>query len=326
MRNRFDAATIAACQMLVAALDARACATGAYELEREWVAPDGNPVHAVTLRPDDISAGFLADLPRHAHFFTGWPPEGGTLNCAGRVLWRTLGRIAPELGHRVLRRWWHRLQSAPGYYAGPPREAALALAERHARRLPLELRPAEDFDGTDLDRLALSERLLAMERLGVFRFLAGIEKPVVLEIGAGYGMLAAALLRVFPAASYTIVDLPTSLMLSGCYLRSRMASRSMVSLVLSADLPELEGTPIDLAVNTLSFGEMGDATVDAYAAFLRRNLKPTGILFEQNFAHRQFAQPNFCDPGAILGRHLRLTAESRLGLYLKGVPRLWATS
>ncbi|HZB92589.1 MAG TPA: putative sugar O-methyltransferase [Stellaceae bacterium] len=326
------------CRALAAEIDRRALETDAYDAEKQWTAPSGQPVYPAPIKPEDITAEFLADIPKRASFFTGWPPEGVILTGLGTALWRAVRPLSPALGVRLLARWWHRLQREPSHYTGPTRDAARLLARRLERHLPVALRPPANFDGTDMDRLALCERLTATHNLGVFRCLAASASPVILEIGAGYGMLAAALLEAFPSAVYLVVDIPSSLTLAGCYLATRRRCRvavcrapaglssGEVGLTLNTDLSAIEGRPITLAINTLSFGEMNPAIVGQYAAFLRRNLAPTGFLFEQNFDNTHVGSENFCDPAAVLSRHLRLRAHERRRRYLKGVPRLWAMS
>jgi hypothetical protein len=325
------------CRALVAAIDGAARQIGAYEAQRQWIGPDGQPIHSKPLLSGDISVEFLSKLPQRATYFTGWPIERGELTRVGTGIWRGLRFLSPMLAARVLTRWWHRLQRTPGYYAGLPGAVATELADLYALSLPSRLRPGADFDGTEPDRVALCERLIAMDRLGLLRRLAAIDRPVILEIGAGYGMLAAALIGALPRATYVIVDLPSSLALSGCYLASRSSRRislvrgagnivsGEIGLVLSVELPVLEGLKIDLAINTLSFGEMSEAVVDGYAAFLQRNLGG-GLLFEQNFDCTHFAGPNFCDPSRALARHFHLQPRRARGFYMKGQPRLWVTS
>lgn len=326
---------VARCRALVAEIDALARQTGAYEAERQWTAPAGNPVYPSPLRPEDVTPAFLAELPSRSPFFTGWPPNGATLNRLGTAIWAILSPLSPVLGARVITRWWHRLQREPCYYGGPPKNVAKVLADWYETHLPPNLRPRADFDGTELDRLALCERLTAMRRLEVISSLGSIDCPVVLEIGAGYGALAAMLRQMFPELIYLIVDLPSSLARAGCYLATRQAGRVSVigpevvltpgdiGLVVNTALSAVEGQPIDLAINTLSFGEMSSAVVESYAAFLSRNLTADGMLFEQNFDNTHIEGENFCDPSAALSRHLKRSANCAGGYYMKGTPRLW---
>ncbi len=324
------------CQALVAEIDAKARATGAYDNEREWVSPSGEPVHARRMHADDVTASFLAELPQRSHFFTGWAPQGATLNALGRAIWRVIRPMSPTLGARIFVRWWHRLQLEP-HYDGLPLSMAAALADQRARRLPPRLRPPRNFDGTALDRVALCERLLAMQQLGLLDRLGATGRPVVLEIGAGYGMLAHALLRAFPNLVYLIIDLPSSLALSGCYLASRCPGRVFlaapnvtlaegdVGLALNTELSAVAQVRIDLAINTLSFAEMSESVVESYATFLRHALRPHGLLFEQNYDNSHVGRTNFCNPTAVLGRHLKECGRAA-GWHLRGIPRIWSTS
>ncbi|HUC64574.1 MAG TPA: putative sugar O-methyltransferase [Stellaceae bacterium] len=333
--QQFSASDVARCRALVAEIDARARATGAYDTQRYWTGDSNDPVYQSVIDPASVTSGFLVDLPQRVPFFTGWPAEGVTLNESGWLVWRLLRALPPPLGARVFVRWWHRLQLEPRYN-GLPLTIARALARHLARQLPLALRPQEDFDGTDQDRLALCERLVAMQKLSVLGHLSQVDSPVILEIGAGYGMLAAAVRRAFPRCTYLVVDLPNSLAFSGCYLASRQdgsvrvvaderPSPGDVGLVLTTDLAAVEGIPIDVAINTLSFAEMPESVVEGYGAFLRRNLAPGGHLFEQNYDNSHCGRSTFCDPQIALARHLREVSRAS-GWYLRGVPRLWVRS
>jgi hypothetical protein len=121
----------------------------------------------------------------------------------------------------------------------------------------------------------------------------------VLEVGAGYGGLAAALKSIFGSAlDYVVSDLPSSLYYStlylttladgeGCYLIGPGASvpESFNYLFVSNHLlEELAGNlePVDLAINTMSFPEMSPAQVRYYADYFRRVLRPDGVVFEEN--------------------------------------------
>jgi putative sugar O-methyltransferase len=201
--------------------------------------------------------------------------------------------------------------------------------------LPNALRGPANFDGTELDRAALLERLRALHRSRTLRHLNGRPSPLILEIGAGYGALALALKTTLPRVTYVIIDLPDSLALSGCYLASRQSAPVMVangepllpgSFVLcpATALERLPALSIDLAINTLSFAEMTEAEVERYARFLVPRLGHGGTLFEQNYDNTELG-PAFCNPRKLLARYFSVQRRVR-GLYLRGVPRVWFLS
>ncbi|MBI3554042.1 MAG: putative sugar O-methyltransferase [Elusimicrobia bacterium] len=110
------------------------------------------------------------------------------------------------------------------------------------------------------------------------------DRVVFCEIGAGYGRLADLVLRVMPNASFLIVDLPESLLLSQYYLTALHAktaaalypesSEALAGLgkpggprlvfALPHQLQSVPANSIDVLVNVYSFMEMGRAQIDRY--------------------------------------------------------------
>jgi hypothetical protein len=321
------------CRAIVADISRAARETDGYEAQRRWVGPGGFAVHDTPgWTADEATAEFVEKIPARSGYFTGWPAKEDPLTFAGRALWSTIGRVSPVLGAKIIERWWHRLSDARSYGA-PSLTVASAVARRHAARLLPALRGPTNFDGTVLDRAALLERLRALHRSGILHPLFAKPSPLFLEIGAGYGALALALKHALPQATYVIIDLPDSLVLSGCYLATRQSAPVTVasgeplapgSIVLcpATALDRLPPLSIDLAINTLSFAEMAEAEVERYADFIVTRLAPGGSLFEQNYDNEQFG-PSFCDPAKALARLFSVPRRVR-GLYLRGVPRVWS--
>jgi len=327
------------CRTLVAEIDELARQTGGYDAQQQWlndvatgpVFDPGQP-----LRSEDITPEFIATLPERSTIFAGASLEGNEMNAAGHAIWSLLKHVSPKIGAKVVDRWWHHLTSSNRYH-GLPLTIADRLAALRMRRLPSFLHPPVSFDGTAHDRMALTERLAALEAAGAIQPLRAKRNTTVLEIGAGYGALAFSLKSVLPQATYVIVDLPETLKLAACYLATRqdhpvmMASVSAVApkercflLCVATAIKRLEGLPIDLAINTLSFGEMSAVEVGRYASFLQRNLAPGAKLFEQNFDNSHVASPNFCNPTVVLAQHFNHHTPVS-GMYIKGRPRLWST-
>src|SRR5580693_7534177 len=94
------------CRKLAIAIDAAACSTGAYDVERRWTNAAGAAVYGdgSPIRPEWITAEFLRDLPRQAFFFTGWnpPPDAPPLSPFGLALWRMIRIPSPRLGFQTL--------------------------------------------------------------------------------------------------------------------------------------------------------------------------------------------------------------------------------
>lgn len=91
----------------------------------------------------------------------------------------------------------------------------------------------------------------------------------VLEIGAGFGRTAQALVKlVANLKTYTIIDLPEVLALSSAYLKLVLAEDEFAKLhfvdALSLDTERHDFPPIDLVINIDSFQEMPRQTIQYY--------------------------------------------------------------
>ena len=77
-----------------------------------------------------------------------------------------------------------------------------------------------DIDGRlfNVDTLKFYEVLIGMERGGVLAALRERERPVVCEIGAGWGGFAYQFKTLFPRSTYVIVDFPELFLFSATYL------------------------------------------------------------------------------------------------------------
>lgn len=92
----------------------------------------------------------------------------------------------------------------------------------------------------------------------------------VVEIGAGFGRTAQAILKLFKKVrSYTIIDLPNILSLSAQYLRAvldppEFDKLRFVDAFEFAKSKAEHGRAVDLVINVDSFQEMTPATIDFY--------------------------------------------------------------
>ena len=91
------------------------------------------------------------------------------------------------------------------------------------------------------------------------------DKPVtrVLEVGAGYGRTAHALLNVYPACSYTIIDIEPALSISKWYL-SQLFPASRLTFILANGASPIETGSYDLALSISSLQEMTPPQVAGY--------------------------------------------------------------
>jgi len=179
----------------------------------------------------------------------------------------------------------------------------------YARRFASKLRRLKDVDPTglfvpespalggfghridgqlvNLDTLRFYECLIALDRAGVLGHLRRSGRHRVLEIGAGYGGFAYQLKTLFPNITYTIVDLPPTLLFSATYLKATFPDARMrcygevANDALFDDLDAVDflflpahafsRLPIpnaELAVNLASFQEMTTAQVAEYVQTL----------------------------------------------------------
>jgi glycosyltransferase involved in cell wall biosynthesis len=143
-----------------------------------------------------------------------------------------------------------------------------------------------DIDGAlyNVDTLKFYEVFVGMKRGGVLDALRGVDRPVVCEVGAGWGGFAYQFKQAFPRTTYVIVDFAELFLYSATYLGALFPAARL----LFAGTPEtpgldgwrdadfvfvphtlshlVTGLPLDLTVNMVSFQEMTDAQVRGYAA------------------------------------------------------------
>ena len=136
----------------------------------------------------------------------------------------------------------------------------------------------------NVDTLKFYEVLIGMERGGVLRDLRALPRPLVCEIGAGWGGFAYQFKTLFPRSTYVIVDFPELFLFSATYLGTVFPDARIVFCSDAAGAAAVDGwrdadfvfvpntradvvstLPLDLTVNMVSFQEMTDAQVRGYA-------------------------------------------------------------
>ena len=118
------------------------------------------------------------------------------------------------------------------------------------------------------------------------------ERPRVLMIGDGLGVLSALFRAVFPQASLCLVDIGESLLFQSYYCQRahpdcRHSGVGDAMDWANADfaycpaehLRRLEGVGFDAAVNIASMQEMTGEAIATYFAFLRRNLNAENLFY-----------------------------------------------
>ena len=163
-----------------------------------------------------------------------------------------------------------------------------------------------DIDGRlyNVDTLKCYEVLIGMQRGGVLTALRGSDRPLVCEIGAGWGGFAYQFTSLFPGSTYVIVDFPEMFLFSATYLGAMFPAARLLFVdkddpaivdgwhdvdfvFVPVTLAHLVGRlPLDLAVNMVSFQEMTEAQVRGYAATLAQAGCP--LLYSLNRERSQY--------------------------------------
>lgn len=149
-----------------------------------------------------------------------------------------------------------------------------------------------DIDGklVNLDTLKFYETLIAMYRGGLLGRLGNGRngnRPVVLEIGAGWGGFAYQMKTVAPHVTYVIIDLPPTLLFSATYLATHFPEAKVYvygedtiqTTLQSLDTYDFVFLPhyfieqhtlprLDLTINMVSFQEMTAQQVYGYVEWV----------------------------------------------------------
>jgi hypothetical protein len=165
----------------------------------------------------------------------------------------------------------------------------------------------------NVDVALAQERVQFMHFSGALDWLDAQPQPIsIVEIGAGCGLMALALLRAYPKCRYVICDVPEVLAVSFAYLNIAMPAYRHVAALPSGsfDVATRESVDIsklgaaivympnymlhrhapdmacDMAVNAMSLHEMRPAQIDFYSRSMARWVAArNGIYFDIN-AHR----------------------------------------
>ena len=155
----------------------------------------------------------------------------------------------------------------------------------------------------------------------------------ICEIGGGYGALAFWFKQAFPQCSYTIIDLPESLLFSRLYLSLSipqlktsfgLASATHGVRFLPNYMAEKLDESFDLVINTLSMSEMSSHQVQKYVDMIKDKwIKGDGLFFEQNQDNRHMGLLSTYNMFASkFQEHVNLNDEGRT--YRNGLPNIWS--
>ena len=117
----------------------------------------------------------------------------------------------------------------------------------------------------------------ALEVAAIGRALAGRTPKSILELGAGYGRTAYALMTLFPEATYTIVDIEPAMSISRWYL-TELFGQERLRFVSPREAADLASGSVDLALTISSLQEMTPAQVADYLSMFDRTAQG-GVLY-----------------------------------------------
>ena len=150
-----------------------------------------------------------------------------------------------------------------------------------------------EIDGelVNIDTLKFYESLIALDHAGLLdNIRRSASKPIVVEIGGGWGGFAYQFKKTCLQCTYVIIDLPQTMLFSGVYLKSLFPkAKTFIYGEGGYSLPQddisnydfvflphysinsLRLPRIDLAINMVSFQEMSSAQVLGYIRWLRES-------------------------------------------------------
>jgi putative sugar O-methyltransferase len=145
------------------------------------------------------------------------------------------------------------------------------------------------------------------------RALSGRPAAWVLEIGGGYGALAAKLRRIDAGSRFVLIDLPETLAIQRWYLSFAMPGARLIGykeychlgiqssleqadvlLLPPAVIGELPAGIFDAAINIRSFAEMTTGYVGFYVSEIERVLKGNGTFYCVNNMQKITSGDQFC--------------------------------
>jgi putative sugar O-methyltransferase len=120
----------------------------------------------------------------------------------------------------------------------------------------------------------------ALEVMAIRRLLADSVPDEIMEIGAGYGRTAYALLAVYPHSRYTVVDIEPALSISRWYLSSLYPGREL-AFMTPAQARSLPHRSVDLALSISSLHEMTHGQVEDYIGLMDRTASGGSVYLKQ---------------------------------------------
>jgi hypothetical protein len=156
-----------------------------------------------------------------------------------------------------------------------------------------------DVGMVNVDTMKFFEVALALEKAGVLARLRTVARPIVCEIGPGWGGYAYTFKRLFPDATIILADLPELFLFSATYLMTAFPSaRAMFwgdadaadalgsstppdfLFVSDAEIAEVKPPRLDATINMVSFQEMRADQVRGYVNWAAD--RHSGVLYSLN--------------------------------------------
>ena len=109
----------------------------------------------------------------------------------------------------------------------------------------------------------------SLEVSALQRLVPGMSPTSILEIGAGYGRVAYALLSLYPGSRYTIIDIEPTLGIGQRYLTRLFPDRD-IRFLTPDRADEISDASVDLALSISSLHEMTRDKIAYYIALLDR--------------------------------------------------------
>jgi putative sugar O-methyltransferase len=100
----------------------------------------------------------------------------------------------------------------------------------------------------------------------------------IVEIGAGYGRTAYALLSLFPDTTYTVIDIEPAIRISEYYLTRLFPNRNL-RFITPDRIEQIEDGFASLAISISSLQEMTQTQVSSYLALLDRIVESNGFVY-----------------------------------------------
>ncbi len=227
--------------------------------------------------------------------------------------------------------------------------------KRLIEKMPMlsKLSPPKEFGETGFlingvivnhDTYGYLERIFAMQKMGIIdKLREKSRRPIILEIGSGYGGLSYYVKQLIPGCVYICLDLPECLIFSALYMTRFYRDGLLFDETLTADQITRHGTAfvpnylfdrlvelgfkIDLAINTLSMSEMSEGQVANYCRGIDKMLSDDGAFFEQNHDNRHIGLIYSKDTiSKYFDPNLRIEDKELNDDCTKGITTIWKKS